>query len=156
MINSQADTGLSLTDAAAQLGIHPKTVRQRIKDGKLQARKIQGPRGPEWRIYLNGIVSTDPTPTVDSPSLDGPWTDPELTVNSPSVQGESAVVLEALRLVDNLRRENQQLAGQLGFTQAKLQEAERTVALLMAPKDEPAPEPPAEPERRPWWKRLFG
>ncbi len=57
--------------------------------------------------------------------------------------------------LEHLRRENQQLAGQLGFTQAKLQEAERTVALLMAPKDEPAPEPPAEPERRPWWRRLL-
>jgi hypothetical protein len=65
------------------------------------------------------------------------------------------VVLEALRLVDNLRRDNQQLAGQVGFLQAKLQETERTVALLMVPKDDPAPEPPAEPERRPWWKRLL-
>ena len=157
--------GMSVQEAAEHIGIHPKTVRQRIKDGKLPARKFQGPRGPEWRVYPNGIPSTDPTLTVELPSVDGPWTDPELTVNSPSVQGESAVVLEALRLVDNLRRENQQLAGQLGFTQAKLQEAERTVALLMAPKDEPAdvtprtePEMPAvpDPKHRPWWKRLFG
>ena len=64
--------------------------------------------------------------------------------------------LELVRLVARLSQENQQLAGQLGFTQAKLQEAERTVALLMAPKDEPAPEPAAEPERVSWWKRLFG
>jgi excisionase family DNA binding protein len=145
---------MSLQEAAEHLGIHPKTVRQRIKDGKLPARKFQGPRGPEWRVYPNGIPSTDPTLTVDSPSVDGPWTEPVPTVDSPSVQGEAAIVLEALRLVDSLRRENEQLAGQLGFTQAKLQEAERTVALLMAPKDEP--EPPAEPERRPWWKRLWG
>jgi hypothetical protein len=61
--------------------------------------------------------------------------------------------LELVRLVDRLSRENQQLAGQLGFTQAKLQEAEKQIALLMAPKDDP--EPPAEPERRSWWRRLF-
>ncbi len=64
-------------------------------------------------------------------------------------------LMKALEMVDRLQQANQQLAGQLGFTQAKLQEAERTVALLMAPKDGPAPEPPAEPERRPWWKRIF-
>jgi len=148
--------GMSVQEAAKHLGIHPKTVRQHIKDGRLPARKIQGSRGPEWRVYPDGIPTVDPTLTVDSPSVDGPWTEPVPTVDSPSVQGEAAIVLEALRLVDSLRRENQQLAGQLGFTQAKLQEAERTVALLMAPKDEPAPEPPAEAERRPWWKRWIG
>ncbi len=60
--------------------------------------------------------------------------------------------------LEHLRRENQQLAGQLGFTQAKLQDAQeenQQLRLLMAPKDEPSPEPPAEPERRPWWKRIL-
>jgi hypothetical protein len=63
---------------------------------------------------------------------------------------------ELARLLERAHAENQQLAGQVGFLQAKLQEAERTVALLMAPKDEPAPEPPAQPERVSWWKRLWG
>ncbi len=77
------------------------------------------------------------------------------------------MVLEALRLVDNLRRENQQLAGQVGFLQAKLQDAQeenQQLRLLMAPKDAPAPEAtPAEPEptheglpARSWLRRLFG
>jgi hypothetical protein len=58
-------------------------------------------------------------------------------------------------VVERLTQRNEQLAGQLGFTQAKLQEAERTVALLMMPTDEPAPEPPAQPERVSWWKRIL-
>jgi hypothetical protein len=63
---------------------------------------------------------------------------------------------ELARLLERAHAENQQLAGQVGFLQAKLQDAERTVALLMAPNDEPAPEPPAQPEPiKPWWKRLF-
>ncbi len=166
-----ADGSLSLTEAAERLGLHPKTVRQRIKDGKLPAVKVDGPRGPEWRVYPDGVPFTDRSRTLDGPSMDSPWTDPtasvespsadpEPTVNSPSVQGESAVVLEALRLVDSLRRDNQQLAGQVGFLQAKLQDAQeenQQLRLLMAPKDEPSePEPPAEPERVRWWKRLWG
>ena len=56
-----------------------------------------------------------------------------------------------------MRRDNQQLAGQLGFVQAKLQDAEEQIRLLMAPKDEPAAEPaPAPVQRAPWWKRIFG
>ena len=80
-------------------------------------------------------------------------------MDSPSVQGESDVVLEALRLVDSLRRENQQLAGQVGFLQAKLQDAQeesQQLRLLMAPKDEPAPPPAPEPVKRPWWRRILG
>jgi hypothetical protein len=61
-----------------------------------------------------------------------------------------------------------QLSHELGRTQGRLEAmqqaleaaerravyAEEQVKLLMAPKDEP--EPPAEPERRPWWKWLWG
>jgi excisionase family DNA binding protein len=38
----------------------------------------------------------------------------------------------------------------------RAQYAEEQVKLLMAPKDEPAPEPPAQLERVSWWRRLFG
>ncbi len=162
--------GMSVQEAAERLGLHPKTVRQRIKDGKLPAVKIDGPRGPEWRVYPDGVPSTDRSRPLDGPSLDPPWADPtgsvelpsadaEPTVNSPSIQGESAVVLEALRLVDSLRRDNQQLAGQVGYLQRQVLEQQETIQrLLMAPKDEPEPaepEPPAEPVRVSWWKRLF-
>jgi len=148
--------GMSLQEAAEHLSLHPKTVRQRIKDGRLPARKIQGPRGPEWRVYPDGIPSTDPTLTVNGLTVDSPSTDPAPTVDSPSVQGESAVVLEALRLVDSLRRDNQQLAGQVGYLQRQVLEQQETIQrLLMARKDEPAePEPPAEPVS--WWRRLIG
>jgi hypothetical protein len=47
----------------------------------------------------------------------------------------------------------------VGFLQAKLQDAERQIALLSAPRDE-APsqaEPaPAQPRKAPWWRRLVG
>jgi len=37
---------LTLTEAAAQLGVHPATLRQQIANGALKARKI----GPIWTI----------------------------------------------------------------------------------------------------------
>jgi hypothetical protein len=70
---------------------------------------------------------------------------------------ESLEVIELLRLVNTLASRNEQLAGQVGFLQAKVQEQDRQIALLMAPKDEPAEVTPAEPEpKRSWWRRLLG
>ena len=60
-----------------------------------------------------------------------------------------------------LHDENVELAGRIGFYQAKLQEYEQKILSLGAPKEDPggvteltvaAP----EPAMRPWWKRLFG
>ena len=79
--------------------------------------------------------------------------------------------MKALELAEQLRRDNaalvqrnEQLAGQLGFVQAKLQDAEEQIRLLMAPKDEPAPKEPepaperaseTHPPRRTWWQRTL-
>ncbi len=155
------DGSLTVQETAAQLGISERTVRRRIKDGFLNAYKLPTTQGYEWRVNLGRrAVQVDGATTrhagkVDSTPVQAPGSTEE-QVNTPAI-------LAALELAEQLRRDNaalanrnEQLAGQLGFTQAKLQEAERTVALLMAPKDEPAPEPPAEPERRPWWKGLWG
>jgi hypothetical protein len=65
--------------------------------------------------------------------------------------------MKALEMVSELTRRNEQLAGQVGFLQAKMQDQERQIALLMAPKDEPAPEPPAQLEPKvSWWRKLLG
>ncbi len=147
---SWADTTMSLVEAAERLGVSERTVLRRIQKGVLSAYKVETPHGQAWRITL------DSTPDSASPAA-------PVTPDSDLGGGVTHETQALLKLLEDERREraalvqrNEQLAGQLGFTQAKLQEAERTVALLMAPKDEPAPEPPAEPERRPWWSRLFG
>ena len=61
--------------------------------------------------------------------------------------GHAREVVEEVRRaqreeLERLRRENQQLAGQGGCLQARVQEQERQIALLMAPQD-PDPAPPS-------------
>jgi hypothetical protein len=56
---------------------------------------------------------------------------------------------ELIRLVEKLHGENSQLAGQVGFLQARLQSAEERMKLLEARED-------SEPIlRAAWWKRWF-
>ena len=144
------DHSLSIEEAAESMSVSPATIRRRIKTGELAAFKRTTPYGFEWRIGASpesiGLITT----------ADHVVESPDQSVVESADQTPAPETLELVHLVERLSRENQQLAGQLGFTQAKLQEAERTVALLMAPKDDLAPEPPAQPERVSWWRRLFG
>ena len=154
--------GLKIKEAAALLHIHEKTVRQRIRTGEIHAVKVPRPQGFEWRVYLNGsapLQVDSSTPQVsahmDSPPahMNGPTTP---HVSPPATQVDTA---ELVRLVERLHNENTQLAGQVGFLQARVQEQERTIARLMAPQEpESAPAVQAEQvqPRRSWWQLLLG
>jgi hypothetical protein len=63
-------------------------------------------------------------------------------------------VLKALEMIDRLQQQNQELWKTIEHWQARAVEAEQTVKLLMAPKDEQ----PAEVDQAPrsWWRRLMG
>jgi len=153
------DSGLTVEHAAGRLQVSERTIHRRIKQGKLQAHKVDTPRGQVWCVHLDSMSGMD----------DNIRQRASLTVDTPAVMEDSALpvgeTLELVRLVDRLSRDNQQLAGQVGFLQSEIQQRDRQIALLMAPKDEPAdvtprtePEMPAvpDPKHRPWWKRLFG
>ena len=152
--------GMSVQEAADYLGINEKTVRRRIQMGEIAAVKVARRQGYTWRVYPNGLPADAPVEAIQGPFVQvdthpAHMDSPSRDVDSPPVQVDLS---EMVHLVARLSQENQQLAGQLGFTQAKLQDAQEEVQqlrLLMAPKDEPAPEPPAQPER-PWWKRWLG
>jgi|GEM_PF-1406456 hypothetical protein len=48
--NSCPDSWMTLTEAAASFSVNEKTLRRWIKQGRVNALKISGPRGPEWRV----------------------------------------------------------------------------------------------------------
>ena len=171
MTNSQADTGLSLTDAAAQLGISERTVLRRIKDGMIDGRKIGEGRGGVWRIYLS-VSDSQPAPVSDSPTnapgtlSDSPTDEPgNVSASVSDSQTQPAPeMIKALDMIEALHQQNNELTAAATHWQARATEAERRaqyaeeqVKLLMAPTDEPAPEPPAQPEPKvSWWRKLLG
>jgi excisionase family DNA binding protein len=159
---------LSVQEAAMVLGVTPKTIRRRIKQGTLQAVKQSTSQGYEWRVLVNmdGQVDTHTMALPVQEQAHAPATGGQVNTH----QDASDVALKALSVleqvqrdhqveVEQLRRDNQQLAGQVGFLQAKLQDAQERITMLEAPKDEAPqaqPEPtPAAPRKRPWWQLLF-
>ena len=136
---------LSVTEAAARLGVSERTVWRRIKQGKLKTHKTTD----GVRVSLSDIPSTvsDSVPVSDSKATDN------TTDTVSDVPGE---VIELVRLVDRLQQSNQQLAGQVGYLQRQVIEQQETIQrLLPAPKDEPEPPAASEPKRV-WWRRLLG
>jgi len=144
-LSDRVTDALTPAEAAVRLGVSERTIWRRIKVGKLDTEHT----ADGVRVLLTDTVSVDDRQaSVASDNVSDSATD--------SPQPE---LMKALEMVSELTRRNEQLAGQVGFLQAKLQDAQeenQQLRLLPAPKDEPAPEPPAEPEPKvSWWKRLF-
>ncbi len=138
------DSSLSVDQAAAHFNVSERTIHRRIKQGQIQARKVDTPRGQVWRVYVDSSAVVD-----------------DSNAGKHDSRPSAAESTEMIRLVDRLSRENTQLAGQVGYLQRQVQEQQETIQrLLMAPKDEPistmVETPEAEQPRRSWWQRLRG
>ena len=118
-----AGTWATLAEAASILGCSVDTVRRRIRRGELYAVQDAGRHGPTWRVLLSvtpGVLLTpDNTPCSTlgvTPSVDGatpsvaPGSQDSTPGSVPNAGEDSPALLEALRMLDALRRENRDLA----------------------------------------------
>ena len=62
---------LTLEEAAKRLNLSERTVQRRLKRGQLTGYKVNGDRGPEWRIILEASLDTTLTavPTSDDTTV---------------------------------------------------------------------------------------
>ena len=144
------------SELAQRLGVTDRYIRHRLAKGKFKGFKEFDPEvGAEvWWVELpDPPEESDPDQNQDQiPDLavdDGPP-----TTSGGRQEGEADPDLggSPWQLVDKLYRDNLELAGRLGFYQAKIQELETSqtkllerIALLEAPKQQP-------PASKPWWK----
>ena len=155
---------VTISEAATLLGVHPNTVRNRVKDGSYQAEKIVTGHGPTWYIDRDSLVTNTP------PS--GLQFRPTHIVNKEALE----VVQDLLRpFVEDLGKVREEL----GAERVRREQAERErdeLATRLAELEQ-APEPlegdpetvtsasteegqgvetPLRQEHRPWWRRWFG
>jgi excisionase family DNA binding protein len=155
---------LTISEAAALLGVHKNTVRNRIKDGTYEAEKVVTERGPTFLIKRESIVNN-------------------LTTNTVSSGSQELVTPQAMEFVQELLRpfvsELGQGREQLGAERARREMAEEKAATLEAELEamraerespEASTEMPMGPipaeaseaaqegsePRRSWWRRVFG
>jgi hypothetical protein len=164
---------ISVVEAATRLGISERAVRKRIAAGTLHAVREDGrwlvslPDGADVRRPTAPSLRTAPSRTTPSapaasggpaeateavkPAGGGARQTPEA---SPTVPADHASDL--LRMIRDLQQQNLELAGQVGFLQARLASVQDQLLLAEASEDaEPEPEP-AVAERRSLLDRLLG
>ncbi len=147
---------LTASEYAARKGLTPRAVRFQLQKGKLPGwKEMDSETGVEtWYVEVSDGEENATTPQEKIGNL------------LPGV-AEIVSILQSQHQeqVARLHRENLELAGRVGFYQARIQELERRVLELEAPKQGPAetathpahvengPNSGAEKaSERPWWK----
>jgi hypothetical protein len=135
------DEWVTIAEAAKRLGLSPDRVRRRLKAGEFEARRVDSRYGPTWEIRLCGLPPGDSSshgviPTAAPRVVTGPRVAPTLAADGAADDGPAAV--ELVHLVRHQQDQLTQLAGQVGFLQAQLQQAQETIKLLQAPPEETA------------------
>jgi MerR family transcriptional regulator, copper efflux regulator len=132
-------TTYSIAEAAELLNLSAKTIRRYIKAGKLSSIKVPTKFGDEYRITEI----------------------PEDLKQEAAAQAEAQAKVDIVPAGDSgnqldtqqLYQENIRLAAQLGAATERIRQLEQQLKLLEAPREVPAVPPP---QKRSWWKRLFG
>jgi hypothetical protein len=162
---------VTITEAATLLGVHPNTVRGRVKAGLYDAEKVATEHGLTWMIDRDSLVN-NPLPRDLQLA-------PSQMVN-PETATPTEVVQDLLRpFVEDLGRAREELgAERVRREQAERERDELAARLEAVTKTPEAPESAArtsdtteprsttegqqEPTSRPqeetrsWWRRMFG
>jgi hypothetical protein len=172
---AEVEEWVSLTEAASQLGVSVQTLRRRIKDDQLQARKVVSPYGPAWEVCLSKLNRVPNTPAqeldreVNTEAVDQGGSSTVDSELSGIDEGESPTaeqapsptpgMVEALELIRQLQAEVVQKAETAALWQGRaevlgmqLVQAQETIKALEAPKTDDEGEP--LPWWRSWWQRL--
>jgi len=170
---------LTIAEAAALLGVHKNTVRNRIKNGSYRAEMVQTERGPTYLIERESLLTNLSTNTLSNASQELVSTQAmefvqELLRPFVSELGEIREELgaerahremaettlregmaEERRRREEAERERDELRREL-YALRESQESPETVEEEPEAEPRPAPGGAQEGAQRPWWRRLFG
>ena len=124
--------------AAQRLGITQEGVRKRIQRGLLKAEKIDN----RWLVALPAQLEEVQDRLESALYMVGEQLEEGSNLHG---TGLERVVQSFLEKLERAHRENLELAGRVGFLQAKLQDAEEEIRMLRAPAQPPVPEPANHP-----------
>ena len=179
-----ANEGVTISEAAALLGVHPNTVRNRVKAGMYEAEKVFTENGQTWMINRDSIINNPlPKGSQQPPSQLRSQSDLRAAqlvqdVIRPFVEdlgrareelGTERVRREQAEqerdrlaaeqaaertLREEAERERDELADRLRSSSEPRELAERVSEVV--DRGETSPEPQDLVERPSWWRRFFG
>lgn len=137
--------GLTIREASEHYGFAIPTIRLKIKTGGIPARKVDGPKGPEWRIFPQGLPVQCEKSDI---SLDDAEDQPYITVNDGLCEADSKLAegfYHANMNVSSLIKANQELSSKLeaanyriGYLEAQTDNHKEQIKLLTDSQHKPA------------------
>ena len=151
----EVEEWVSLNEAATQLGVSVQTLRRRIKDDQVRARKVDSPYGPAWEVSLSKVervVNTEGSDQGGSSTVENELSGFDEGGSSTVDNGLSTHgMVEALQIIQQLQQEVVAKAevaslwqGRAEVLTMQLAQAQDTIKALEAPKVEEKP--------KAWWK----
>jgi hypothetical protein len=113
-------------------------LRSRIKSGEIAAEKVEGPNGPEWRIFPARVTQ--------------PFRDPYVTVATPADNRLLDMIQELQHKLDGANRELQGANYRVGYLENQVHERERE---LDTHKEQLKLLTDSQERHRRWWHRFM-
>ncbi len=132
---------LTLEEAAKRLNLSERTIQRRLKRGQLTGYKVNGDRGPEWRITLEASLDTTlkAVPTSDDMTVDTEvMTDAEAVSSEDTTPGATVPNAQLFQhfasfyqdQIENLQEKLEAATYRNGYLEAELSGAKTQLMLL--------------------------
>jgi hypothetical protein len=157
---------VTIAQAATLLGVHPNTIRNRVKAGVYEAEKVVTENGQTWMIERNSLLNnplpkgSQQTPLQRQPQAEVQTTEIVRELLRPFVEdlGRVREELGAERVRrEQAERERDELAAKLRELQEPREPPEGTARTSEAAEPRSATEGAQEQTtQRSWWRKLLG
>jgi excisionase family DNA binding protein len=154
MQDAEQAEGLTIAEAASQLGCSVDTIRRRIRRGELVAQQVPTQRGPAWRVTLGTLPGT--LPTVGS-TLGSAAMHVEAPLLAQLLADAQAELVRKAEAAAMWQARAEMLAGQVERLQLALAAPKPNSSEIAPQRDsehaavEPAQTSSEPPQARPWW-----
>jgi hypothetical protein len=145
---ADSQSGLSIPDAAAAMGISITTLRRQIRRDQVRTEKVATPSGFVYRV----LVGSDSQVSNRAHA-------PSIRADSQRIATVDRQTQDLVVLVKEQQTTIMELAGRVGYYQAEVEQLRTTLKALQVPKEEPpGHESPAmvvpddAPPRASWWR----
>ena len=156
-VSNPKTIGMTIKEASLHYGLAVPTIRLKIKTGDIPATKVNGPKGPEWRIFPDG--APDKVEQIDI-SLSTSEEQGHINDTEPFYEADRNIAegfYQANINIASLIKANQDMSAKLeavvyrnGYLEAQI-EAERQQVKLLTDRLQ-TPEP--LPDEANWWSRF--
>jgi excisionase family DNA binding protein len=156
MQDAQQDDGLTIAEAASQLGCSVDTIRRRIRRGELDAQQVPTQHGPAWRIMLGMLPGT--VPTVVGSTLGSAAMHVEAPLLAQLLADAQAELVRKAEAAAMWQARAEMLAGQVERLQLALEAPKPDSPEIAPQRDSEASavattQPSSETAKRaPWWR----